>query len=65
MKKIYEVEFKAKLPAISNTTFFVHAKSMIEAIKIGEKLSKTIINFDDKPLKTFCIRCSYYAELDN
>lgn len=65
MKKIYEVQFKILKGLETNTTFYVQAKNMVQAVRIGEKLSKTIVNFEDKPLKTKCVSCKFYAELDN
>ena len=62
MKKIYEVEFKhGKNWGEPNVTFIVHAKSISEAIKTGEKLAKAYGSED----KLLCIRCEFYATLDN
>lgn len=66
MKKIYEVEFKpTKYSGESNMTLHVRARSVLEAVKLGEKLAKNIIGDDDKPWKSACIRCEFYADIDN
>ena len=66
MKKIYEVEFKpTKYKGESNVTFYVRAKSVLEAVKLGEKLAKNVIDDDDKTWKSECIECRFCAKLDN